>query len=94
MPHNERCGKPDSIGDKRRKKKPACSVIKQAGVPIDRVIERANFDRPCMVDAILQCGCERGVCFYKIYRTNLTEIHVGDGTVLYSPSIGYWAIPF
>ena len=38
MPHNERCGKPDSIGDKRRKKKPACSVVEQAGVPIDRGI--------------------------------------------------------
>lgn len=35
MPHNERCGKPDNIGDKRRKKKSACSVGKQAGVPID-----------------------------------------------------------
>ena len=38
MPHNERYGKPDSIGDKRRKKTPACSVVEQAGVPIDRVI--------------------------------------------------------
>ena len=37
MPHNERCRKPDSIGDKRRKKNPACSVVEQAGVPIDRV---------------------------------------------------------
>ena len=39
-----------------------------------------------MVDAILQCGCERGDVFYKIYRTNLTEIHVGDGTVTFSSS--------
>lgn len=31
MPHNERCGKPDSIGDKRRKKTPACLVVEQAG---------------------------------------------------------------
>ena len=37
MPHNERCRKPDSIGDIRRKKTPACSVVEQAGVPIDRV---------------------------------------------------------
>ena len=37
MPHNERYGKPNSIGDKRRKKNPACSVAEQAGVPIDRV---------------------------------------------------------
>ena len=35
MPHNERYGKPDSIGDKRRKKKPAYLVGKQAGVLID-----------------------------------------------------------
>lgn len=42
MPHNERCGKPDSIGDKKRKKKPACSVGKQAGVLKNRVIERAK----------------------------------------------------
>ena len=38
MPHNERYGKPDSIGDKRRKKKPAYLVGKQAGVPRNRVI--------------------------------------------------------
>ena len=31
MPHNERCGKPDSIRNKRRKKKPAYLVGKQAG---------------------------------------------------------------
>jgi len=28
MPHNERCGKPDSIGDIRRKKTPACSSFR------------------------------------------------------------------
>ena len=39
MPHNERYGKPDRIGDKRRKKKPACLVVKQAGVLRNRVIE-------------------------------------------------------
>ena len=38
MPHNERYRKPDSIGDKRRKKNPACSVAEQAGVMRDRVI--------------------------------------------------------
>ena len=38
MPHNERYGKPDSIGDKRRKKKPAYLVGKQAGISTHRVI--------------------------------------------------------
>lgn len=35
MPHNERCGKPDSIGGKRRKKTPACLEVEQAGVLIE-----------------------------------------------------------
>ena len=35
MSHNERCGKADNIGDKRRKKTPACLEVEQAGVLID-----------------------------------------------------------
>ena len=37
MPHNERCGKPDNIGDKRRKKSQPARKDEQAGVLIDRV---------------------------------------------------------
>lgn len=36
-----------------KKEKAACSVVELAGVlPIDRVIKKANLNRPCMVDAI------------------------------------------
>lgn len=61
IPRKGRKGKPDRIGDKRRK--PACLVVKQAGVPIDRVIglskKRILIDqtwsmrRPCGLEKIL-----------------------------------------
>ena len=35
-----------------RKKNLPARIVEQAGVPKDRVIEKANLNRPCMVDAI------------------------------------------
>jgi len=97
MPHNERCRKPDSIGDKRRKKSQPARKEEQAGVLRNRVIGLSR-ERILIAHVwsmlFYNADVRGGDVFYKIYRTNLTEIHVGDGTVLYSPSIGYWAIPF
>lgn len=55
MPHNERCRKSESIGDKRRKKNPACSVVEQAGVPIDRVIGGLRERKGLVVFSSISC---------------------------------------
>ena len=55
MPHNERYGKPDSIGDKRRKKKPAYLVGKQAGVQRNRVIGGLRERKGLFYLLALQC---------------------------------------
>ena len=52
MPHDERCGKPDSNGDKRRKIKPACSVVEQAGVLRNRVIGLSRDRKDTMPNSI------------------------------------------
>ncbi len=79
MPHNERCRKPDSIGDKRRKKTPACSVVEQAGVARDRVIRGLR---------------ERKGLFNLLTLESIGFVATEDEdlTVLYD-LIGYWFNP-
>lgn len=53
MPYNERCGKPDSIGDKRKKKKEKTSLLgEQAGWSS----EKSSY-----------CGIERAKEFLFLY---------------------------
>lgn len=64
IPRNGRKGKPDIVlGTKEERKKPACLVVKQAGVPIDRVIglskkrilinQTWSMRRPCGLEKLL-----------------------------------------